>query len=96
MKYSKDPKDWYYTIDPELNFICLSTKADELDDQLTEQNLPKSIKTLLKPLGVYTNSSPQESTFDFDSYYDSVEPISIQELEAKLNNLGFKKSNIVI
>lgn len=96
MKYSKNPEDWYYTIDPELNFICLSTEPDQLDDELTDQTLPKSIKTLLKPLGVDVNCSIQESTFDLDSYNGAEEEITVQELESKLNNLGFKKSNIVI
>ena len=93
MRYSKNPKDWYFDVQGkdevvgELSALMLTPYKDMLDDELGGWNLPQEIKDLLAPLGVNAEEELLESIFEIDS--ESTE----EELIASIKALGFNHVN---
>lgn len=94
MKYSKNPKDWYYTLN--LDFDCrvysisLSMDSDILHGDLTSDKLPKEIKLLLIDIDVLTGEEVYESTWQILPWN---KPLDKPAIEKHLLSHGFKKSN---
>lgn len=90
MKYSNNPKDWYFDVldeEGELT-LALSQSPRMLDDSLGSHNLPEEIKKLLAPLGVYVEAELAESVWE-------VYTITIVELTSKMIELGFNKTDFL-
>jgi hypothetical protein len=67
MEYSSKPQDWYFEIHEheDVSCIALSNDSTMLDDELGAHNLPRPIKQILEPLGVFVEGELMESVFEF-------------------------------
>ena len=91
MKYSSDPKDWYFDVledeEGELT-LALSQDGGMLDDSLGSHNLPLQIKKLIEPLGVYVHAELAESVWEvIDTDYNA--------LTSGMITLGFTKADFL-